>query len=77
MTWQIVKLLFIYIYIFFLFELTTRKEYGKVSHDNVTHHGHMSGCYRVISYNKCEKVVYRLCSSCISSIQNLIETLLI
>ena len=32
------------------------------------------GCYRVTSHDKCGKVVYRPCSSCISSIQNLMGT---
>ena len=36
----------------------------------------MLGCHSIMSHDKCGKVVYRPCSSCISSIQNLIETLL-
>ena len=30
----------------------------------------------VISHNECRRAVHRLCSSCISSVQNLMETLL-
>ena len=41
---------------------------------NVTYHSHMSGCHRIISHDKCRKVVHRLYSSCLSSVQNLIET---
>jgi len=33
-------------------------------------------CHIMVSHDKCRKVVYRLCSSCISSIQNQIGTLL-
>jgi len=45
---------------------------------SITHYSHMSGCHKVMSYDgshdECEKVVYRPCSSCISSVQNLIGT---
>jgi len=47
-----------------------------VSHDNVASHSHMSGCYKVTSHNKCRKVVHKLYSSYISSVQNQIGTLL-
>ena len=43
---------------------------------NIIHHSHMSECYSVTSYDECGRVVHRLCSSCISSIQNPIGTLL-
>jgi len=43
---------------------------------NVIHHSHMLGCHSVMSHDKCRKVVYRPYSSCISSVQNLMETLL-
>jgi len=33
-------------------------------------------CHIIISHDKCGKVVYKLCSSCISSVQNQIGTLL-
>ena len=36
----------------------------------------MLGCHSVMSHDKCRKVVHRPCSSCISSIQNSIGTLL-
>jgi len=42
---------------------------------NVIYHSHMSGCHSVMSHDKYGKVVHRLCSSCISSIQNEIGTL--
>jgi len=41
-------------------------------------HSHMTGSHRshhMMSHDGCGKVVYRLCSSYISSIENLIETL--
>jgi len=42
---------------------------------NVTYHyGHMSECHSITSHDECKKVLYRLCSSYISSIQNLIGT---
>ena len=47
-----------------------------MSHDNVVYHSHMSGCHNVMSHDKCGKVVHRPCSSCISSVQNQIGTLL-
>jgi len=33
------------------------------------------GILQVTSHDECGKVVYRPCSSCISSVQNLMETL--
>ena len=44
-------------------------------HKCYTSHSHMTGSHSVISHDKCGKVVHRLCSSCISSIENLIGTL--
>ena len=42
----------------------------QVSHS----HGHMIGSHSITSHDKCGKVVHRPCSSCISSIENLIGT---
>jgi len=43
-------------------------------------HGHMIESHRVMShdgpYDKCGKTVHRPCSSCISSVENLMGTLL-
>ena len=50
-------------YFIFLFGLTTRKEYGKVSHNRSQ--------VSVMSHDECGKVVHRPCSRCISSIQKL------
>jgi len=83
------KLLFYFTFFSFLiWTYYTRKECGKVSHDNVAYHSHMSGCHKVISHNdvtrsyhimmsydKCGKVVHRPYSSCISRVQNQMETL--
>ena len=48
---------------------------SQVSHS----HGHMIGSHRVMSYDgshdECGKMVHRPCSSCISSVENLTETL--
>ena len=73
------KLLFIFILFYFsflfLFGFTTQgRSVGKYHMINVTHHGHMSGYHSVTSHDECGKVVHRPCSSCISSIQNLIGT---
>ena len=43
---------------------------------NVTHYYHMLGCHSVTLHDEYRKVVYRPYNSCISSVQNLIETLL-
>ena len=49
---------------------------SQVSHS----HNHMTGSHSITSHDgshdRHRKVVHRLCSSCISSIENLIETLL-
>ena len=48
---------------------------SQVSHS----HGHMIGSHRMMSYDgshdECGKMVHRPCSSCISSVENLTETL--
>ena len=54
---------------FLIWTYYTRKKCRKVSHDNVVCHSHM-----IMSHDKCGRVVHRLYSSCISSIQNPIET---
>ena len=73
------KSLFILFFIFFsflfLFGLTTQERstgkcYITMLHVTVT----CQGCHRVMSHDECGRVVYRLYSSCISSIQNLIGT---
>jgi len=69
--YDLAKWLSYYLYFFsfsFLFFWTyyTRKECRNVSHVTGSHH--------IISHNEYGKVVYRLYSSCISSIQNLMET---
>ena len=81
MTWQNgwVIILFYFILLYFTFLIWTyytRKKCRKVSHDNVAYHSHISGCHKVMSHDKCGKVVYRPCSSCISSVQNQIGALL-
>ena len=75
------KSLFIFLFFsfsfLFLFGFTIQGgSVGKCHMINVTHHGHMSGYHSVTSRDECGKVVHRPCSSYISSIQNLIETLL-
>ena len=62
---NLAKWLSYYLY-FFSFSLLHRKEYRKVSHDH---------SYIVTSHDKshdgCGKIVHRLCSSCISSVQEI------
>jgi len=67
------KSLFIFLFFSFLFfsftlDLLHRKECRKVSHHMMSHDG---------SHDECVKVVHRPCSSCISSVENLTETLLV
>jgi len=45
-----------------------------VSHNNITCHSHISGCCSIMSHDEHRKVVHRPCSSCISSVQNLMGT---
>jgi len=65
------KLLFIFLFLFFSFsfilDLLHRREYGKVLYHMISHDG---------SHDRHGKVVHRPCSSYISSIENLTETLL-
>ena len=44
--------------------------------ENIIHYSHMLGYHSVMSYDECGRVVHRPYSSCISSIQNPMETLL-
>ena len=72
------KWLSYHLYFFsFSFGLTIRKEYRKVSHDKCHMSYHMSGSHSVVlhdkSHDECGKVVHRLCSDCISSIQEMEE----
>ena len=50
---------------------------GKCHITNVTHHSHTPGCHNIMSHNgsheECGKIVYRPCSSCISSVQEINE----
>ena len=62
------KSLFIFLFSFpFILDLVHKREHGKVSYHMMSHDG---------SHNRHGKVVHRPCSSCISSIENLIGTLL-
>jgi len=69
------KSLFIFLFFFFSFGLTTQEGVWKSVTSQVSHsHGHMIGSHSVMSHdgshNKCGKTVHRPCSSCISSIEN-------
>ena len=67
------KLLFIFTF-FFLFFWTYY-----IGRSVEKCHSHMTGSHSItshdVSHDKCGKVVHRPCSSCISSAENLIETL--
>jgi len=70
------KLLFIFTFLFLL-DLLYRKECGKVSHYKcyISHsHTKYIESHKVTSHDKCGKVAHRPCSSCISSVENLIGT---
>jgi len=72
---DLAKQLSYYLYSFF-FLFTTQEEVWESVMSQVSHsHSHL-----VMSYNKshdgCGKVVHRLCSNCISSVQKIMETLL-
>ena len=45
-------------------------------HVTVTYQDVTISCHMTMSHDKCGKVVHRPCSSCISSVQNQMETLL-
>jgi len=80
---KMTKLLFIFFFFFFLLDLLHRKECRKV----LCHKCHIVTvlCHKchivtvlchMMSHDGCGKTVHRPCSSCISSIENLMETLL-
>jgi len=46
----------------------------QISYITVTYQDVTELCYMMELYDKCGKVVHRPCSSCISSVQNLMET---
>jgi len=46
----------------------------QISYITVTYQDVIELCYMMVLYDKCGKVVHRPCSSCISSVQNLMET---
>jgi len=81
------KLLFIFFFLFFYLGLTIQKEVRESVMSQVVHsHSHMTGSHSIISYDvtlmshdrshdKHGKEVHRLCSSCISSVENLTGTL--
>ena len=58
----------LFLFYFLIWTYYTRKKCGKISHNNVICHSHVLGCHKVISYDKCRKVVYRPYNSCINSI---------
>jgi len=60
------KSLFIFLFFSFILDLLYRRECGKVSHHMISHDR---------SYDRHRKLVHRLCSSCISSVKNLMGTL--
>ena len=64
-----------YLYFFSYLDLLYKKESVGKCHIIISYISHISGYHRVTLHDKCGKVVHRPCSSCISSIQNLIETL--
>jgi len=79
------KPLFYFIFLFFsflfLFGLTTqersmKKYYMTMLYITVMCQDVIRSHHMMISHDKCGKVVYRPCSSCISSVQNQIGTLL-
>jgi len=78
------KLLFIFLlfyFIFFYLELTTQEGVWESVMSQVLYScGYMTGSHGVMSHDgshdKCGKVVHKPYSSCISSVENLMETLL-
>ena len=44
-----------------------------MSHDNIAYHSHISGCHKVMSHDKCGKVVYRPYSSCYRGTVNVLS----
>ena len=77
------KSLFIFLFFSFTLDLLHRKKCGKVSYhivivtwQVVTASYHMASHDGSQSHDECGKVVHRPCSSCISSVGNLMGTLL-
>ena len=65
---------FFFFSFYFILDLLHRREYGKVSHS----HSYMIEVmmsHHMMSHNRHGKIVHRPCSSCISSIENLMGTL--
>ena len=76
------KLLSIFLFLFFSFYLglTTQKEVWESVTSQVSHScSHMTGSHSITSHDESHdrhgKIVHRLCSSCISSVENLMGTL--
>jgi len=69
---------FSFLFLFFYLGLTTQREVWESVMSQVSHsHGHMTGrSHHMMSHDRCGKIVHRPCSSCISSVENLTETLL-
>jgi len=65
---QLSYYLYFFSFLFFFLDLLHRREYGKVSHS----HSHITS--HDGSHDKHGKVVHRPCSSCISSVENLMGT---
>jgi len=77
---KMAKSLFIFLFILFSFGLTIQgKSAGKVLHDKYhmsqSHTQDITGLYHMMrSHDGCGKTVHRPCSSCISSVENLMGT---
>ena len=48
----LIVIIYISFLFFFFWTYYTRKECGKVSHNNVTYHSHMSRCHTVTSHDR-------------------------
>jgi len=71
------KLLFIFLFFSFYLGLTTQKGVWESITSQVSQsHSHMTGSHNVTSHDRHGEIVHRPCSSCISSVENLIGTLL-
>ena len=73
---QLSYYLYLFSFLFFSLDLLHRRECRKVSHHMTGSHSVMSHDVTYGSYDKYGKVVHRPCSSCISSAENLMGTLL-
>ena len=75
--YDLTKQLSYYLYFFsflFLFFSYLDLLYKKGIWKSITEQCHMSECYKITLHDEHWKVVYRLCSSCISRVQNLTKT---